>query len=131
MGAGPVGRYFGLVMDRMVGPDFDEGLANLKKLAESLPKTDFADLAVERIDASPVTVAYVAAHASHDPKEIGAAIGAAYMKIGQFAKANGLKQAGAPITIDTKWTRRGTTSKPRSRWTGRPKSRFRPTPRSR
>lgn len=34
MGANPVYRWMGLFMDRMVGPDFDAGLANLKALAE-------------------------------------------------------------------------------------------------
>ena len=29
-----VGRWFGLFMERLVGPDFDAGLANLKALAE-------------------------------------------------------------------------------------------------
>ncbi len=35
MGAGPVGRWFGLMMDGMVGPDYEKGLANLKALVES------------------------------------------------------------------------------------------------
>lgn len=30
-----VGRYFGLVLDRMVGPDYEKGLAQLKAVAES------------------------------------------------------------------------------------------------
>jgi uncharacterized protein YndB with AHSA1/START domain len=34
MGANPINRYFGLVMDRLVGPDFEAGLANLKSAAE-------------------------------------------------------------------------------------------------
>ena len=34
MGGNPVYRWMGLFMDRMVGPDFDAGLANLKALAE-------------------------------------------------------------------------------------------------
>lgn len=34
MGASPVNRWFGLFMDRLVGPDFEAGLANLKRLAE-------------------------------------------------------------------------------------------------
>jgi uncharacterized protein YndB with AHSA1/START domain len=34
MGSNPINRYFGLLMDRMVGPDFEGGLANLKGLAE-------------------------------------------------------------------------------------------------
>lgn len=34
MGGNPVWRWMGLAMDRMVGPDFEAGLANLKTLAE-------------------------------------------------------------------------------------------------
>ncbi|MEJ2052707.1 MAG: SRPBCC family protein [Calditrichaceae bacterium] len=30
----PVGRYFGLFMDKMIGTDFEAGLQNLKKLCE-------------------------------------------------------------------------------------------------
>ncbi|HEX4823815.1 MAG TPA: SRPBCC family protein [Candidatus Polarisedimenticolaceae bacterium] len=103
MGAGPVGRYFGLMMDKMIGPDFDQGLANLKSVAEGLPKTDFADLAVEKIDAKPVTVAYLPATASKDETEIAKTIGASYMQVGKFMKANGLQIAGAPMTINTKY----------------------------
>lgn len=35
MGANPVNRWFGLFMDRLVGPDFEAGLSNLKRLAET------------------------------------------------------------------------------------------------
>jgi uncharacterized protein YndB with AHSA1/START domain len=35
MGANPVNRWFGLFMDRLVGPDFEAGLSNLKRLAEA------------------------------------------------------------------------------------------------
>lgn len=34
MGGNPVNRYFGLFMDRLVGPDFEDGLKNLKALVE-------------------------------------------------------------------------------------------------
>jgi uncharacterized protein YndB with AHSA1/START domain len=34
MGANPVNRYFALFMDRLVGPDFEGGLGNLKALVE-------------------------------------------------------------------------------------------------
>jgi uncharacterized protein YndB with AHSA1/START domain len=34
MGANPLHRWMGLMMDRLVGPDFEAGLANLKTLAE-------------------------------------------------------------------------------------------------
>src|SRR5262249_59033946 len=103
MGAGPVGRWFGLMMDKMVGKDFEEGLTNLKSVAEALPKTDFADLAVEKIDAKPVTVAYLEATSGKDEAEIAKVIGASYMQVGKFMKANGLAIAGAPITINHKY----------------------------
>ncbi|RVT84530.1 hypothetical protein DXV76_12700 [Rhodobacteraceae bacterium CCMM004] len=34
MGAGPMGRWMGLMMDRWVGADYDRGLANLKARVE-------------------------------------------------------------------------------------------------
>lgn len=34
---GIVGRYMGLMMDKWVGKDYEEGLANLKEMAESMP----------------------------------------------------------------------------------------------
>lgn len=37
MGMNPIGRIFGLFMDKMLGPDFESGLANLKQVAEAVP----------------------------------------------------------------------------------------------
>ena len=34
LGFNPIARYFGLMIDGMVGPDYEKGLANLKALAE-------------------------------------------------------------------------------------------------
>jgi len=34
VGANPLKRYFAILMDRMLGPDFEGGLKNLKELAE-------------------------------------------------------------------------------------------------
>ena len=35
MGAGPVGRLFGVMMKKWIAADYDQGLQNLKKLVES------------------------------------------------------------------------------------------------
>lgn len=43
LGRNPLGRYFGLLMDRMIGPDLEVGLARLKKRIESLPPSPEAD----------------------------------------------------------------------------------------
>ncbi len=34
LGMNPINRWFGLFIEKLIGPDFDRGLANLKKLAE-------------------------------------------------------------------------------------------------
>ena len=103
MGPRPIGRYFGLMMDRWIGPDYERGLAGLKTLAESLPKADFADLVVATVDAKPLTVAYVESQSSKDTAAVGEAIGAAYAKVVAFMKVHGMTQAGPPITINTRW----------------------------
>lgn len=38
LGKNPINRYFGLMMDKMVGPDFEKGLQNLKARAERAGK---------------------------------------------------------------------------------------------
>jgi hypothetical protein len=35
LGRNPVNRWFGLFMDKMLGPDFEGGLANLKRISEA------------------------------------------------------------------------------------------------
>lgn len=40
MGRNPVGRYFGLMMDRWIGQDFERGLANLKQVSEEAARKD-------------------------------------------------------------------------------------------
>jgi len=37
MGLNPIGRIFGLFMDKMVGPDFEKGLNSLKEVSEAIP----------------------------------------------------------------------------------------------
>lgn len=38
LGHNPVNRWFGLFMEKMIGPDFEAGLANLKKVSEAAPR---------------------------------------------------------------------------------------------
>jgi hypothetical protein len=34
LGMNPINRWFGLFLDKLIGPDFERGLTNLRKLAE-------------------------------------------------------------------------------------------------
>jgi effector-binding domain-containing protein len=100
LGMNPIGRYFGLGFDAMIGKDFDKGLTLLQTFAEGLPKADFAGLEIEAVLVEPVTVAYVPASSASDDAAIAAAIAKAYGEVGAFMKAQNLNQAGAPLTID-------------------------------
>jgi hypothetical protein len=42
VGRNPLGRYMGLFMDKMVGPDYERGLKQLKELVEKAPPADGA-----------------------------------------------------------------------------------------
>lgn len=103
LGPNPFMHYFGLMIPGMVGKDYEKGLASLKNLVEALPKGDFTGLAVERLTVEPITVAYIPGSSGMADTAIAAAFTRAYMQIGQFMAANGLKQAGAPISITRKW----------------------------
>jgi effector-binding domain-containing protein len=103
LGMNPVSRYFGLMFDGMIGKDFEKGLGKLKTLAESLPKHDFAELKVEKIETAPVRIAYVSSSAPKDDAAIGQAMGAAYGQIGAAMKRWKLQQVGAPISINKSW----------------------------
>ena len=44
-----VGRYFASMLGGVVARDYNDGLAELKELAESLPGADFSDIEIEHI----------------------------------------------------------------------------------
>ncbi len=102
-----IGRYFGLFFDRMLGSDYEKGLANLKRLAESLPQADWSDLKVESIEVEPVTFVYASGTSSQDSAAIGAAFAAAYGQVMAFLGEHGLAPAGQPISINKSWDEAG------------------------
>jgi uncharacterized protein YndB with AHSA1/START domain len=60
-----LGRYFGLALDRMVGPDYEKGLARLKAIAESTTPAD----------APPISAPATEAAASAQPAEVASPTG--------------------------------------------------------
>ena len=94
-----MGRYFGLLSDSMLGPDYEKGLSKLKSFAESLPTDDFSALAIETMDAPSIAVVSIAARAANETYAIGVALGMAYSRLSGFINVNGLKQAAPPLAI--------------------------------
>jgi effector-binding domain-containing protein len=102
-----VGRYFGLILDRQLGPLYAQGLANLERIAEEIPKVDWCGMEIGITVVPSQTIAYTSGNASRNPTDIGAALGAAYGRVAVFIAANGLQIAGQPIAISNFWDDRG------------------------
>ena len=93
------GRYFSLMLGSIVRRDYDSGLANLKQLAESLPRTDFSDIEIEHIAVVAGEIAYLSTTATPEPAAISEALGDAYFEVLNFMDEHDLQLAGAPISI--------------------------------
>ena len=102
-----IGRYFGLMMDGMLGAQFEQGLASLKTLAESLPQADWSDLNAEITTVEPVTLAYVSGTSAQDSAAISQAFGEAFGQVFAFLGQHGLEYSGYPLSINTSWDESG------------------------
>jgi effector-binding domain-containing protein len=107
MGANPIGHYIGLTMDGMIGPDFARGLANLKKLLESMPDVDIAGFSAQQVQMIPAPILLVAETSA--PNSIADAYIDGFGKIAKFMAKNKLHQKGAPLGIDGPTTPAGYT----------------------
>ena len=94
-----VGRYFGLMMDSMVGKDYEKGLAKLKTLVETFPAADITGVDGEAVDLAAQKIYYVSGGPVTDDASAKAALTAAYRQIGEFLAANKLAMQSAPLTI--------------------------------
>lgn len=92
-------RYVGLMLDRVVGSDYEKGLARLKTMAESLPRADFSELAVQHMVVAASRIAYQTSTSLPEPAAIAKATGDAYFNVLGFIDDHGLQEAGAPIII--------------------------------
>ncbi|MGH8441444.1 MAG: SRPBCC family protein [Nevskiaceae bacterium] len=96
-GSSIMGRYFGLLSDSMLGPDYEKGLGRLKLFVESLPNADFSGLQFESVASAGAPVVLLRTRSASDANAIGVALGVAHGKLSGYLSANGLKQAGPPL----------------------------------
>lgn len=97
-----VGRYMGLFMDRMVGPDYELGLAKLKTLVETFPAADIRGISGEPTTLSARKIYYISGSA--DSSTAKAVLTDAYTRLQDFIKASGVSMQGAPLTITSEYT---------------------------
>jgi len=97
LGYNPMGRFMGLFMGKMMGPDFEKGLAKLKKVAEARsgwPKID--EISINQHLALMI-------RDSAGPKTYGQVMSKAFGEIMQFVKTNKLNPVGAPFATYLKY----------------------------
>ncbi|MEI6174104.1 MAG: SRPBCC family protein [Bacteroidota bacterium] len=97
LGYNPIARYMGLMMEKMMGPDFEKGLAKLKKVAEE--RDGWPRIEENIIPAQTVIMICDSA----GPKEYGAVMGKAFGELYGFIKTSKLVQKGAPFAAYLKW----------------------------
>lgn len=97
LGYNPISRYFGLFMEKMMGPDFEKGLAKLKKVAEERNHWPLIEESV--IPAQEVI--YVTDSAG--PKEYAEIMNKAFTELYAHLKAGKLVQRGAPFATYLRW----------------------------
>ncbi|HEY6024393.1 MAG TPA: GyrI-like domain-containing protein [Pseudolabrys sp.] len=102
-----IGRYMGLFMDRMVGPDYETGLAKLKTLVETFPDVDIGGISGDAVVLAPRKIYFVSASSGTDPDSAKAVLTEAYAKLGKYLGDNNLAMQGAPMTITTSYDKSG------------------------
>jgi len=100
-------RYFGLLFDRWVGGDYEQGLANLKQFAESVPVSEFSQLEIEQVLVPAQNILYVTTSSSQDPADIAAAMAKAYAEISEFMNLLDISMNGQPMAITRSWEEGG------------------------
>lgn len=97
---GPLARWFGLLMPRYVGTDYEKGLARLKALVEAQPAVDFGDLDVGESNTTAFDVIALAGEApADDLAATSLVLGDLYGRLLAFAAEQNLDIIGQPLTI--------------------------------
>ena len=100
-------RYFGLLFDRWIGGDYEQGLASLKQFAESRPMTGSSLLEIERVQVDAHDILFISTYSSQDPADIGEAMAQAYVRISDFMRSAGITRSAPPMAITRAWREGG------------------------
>ena len=97
MGGNPINRIFGLMMESLLGPTYEEGLANLKERVEAKP---IFNVEIKEVDIEPIN--YLAVRESFDmanPETIGPRMGEIYGQLSEYINNEGVMGAGTPMSV--------------------------------
>jgi effector-binding domain-containing protein len=95
LGMNPISRWFGLFLDRMVGPDLEKGLSNLYKiLSANKIVNDF-----EIVDYEIPAQILLSIRDTASSTTVPAKLASMYYKLFSFLKSRSLSPTGAPMTV--------------------------------
>ena len=90
-------------LEAELAPDFEKGLADIKKICES-SKSSEAAIEISEIEVESTPILYIALSSPLNGDSIAAKLGMAYGEIMAFVGANNLNMGGAPLAITTKFS---------------------------
>lgn len=89
-------------LEEMMGPQFEEGLANIKEICEKMNAEPTIEVSEETVESK--SILYISESSSIMPDEIGAKMGAAYGEIMALMSVAQLDMASSPIAITKKYS---------------------------
>lgn len=95
----PVGRLMGLMMDSWLGQDFEQGLSNLKTVAEAIPVKPKVEVAA--IQMEPLMVLGI--EDSVPVADLSMALGNLYGELAVYMESNAIEMAGQPLCVYKVW----------------------------
>jgi len=103
-----IGRYFGLMMDGMLGPDFEKGLENIKSICENM-ESETSDMAstvdIEIVDLAGTDVVTITETTSQ--AKVGELLAQLYAELKAYIEENGGTMNGAPFAVYHQWSEEG------------------------
>ena len=98
-------RYMGIMIEKMLGTQYETGLQNLKTLVEAQPVYDFSPASIEMVE--PMNILYVSGQASGSAAQISASLGQDYQTILTTIAEQGVQMVGQPLTITREMSDQG------------------------
>ena len=94
-----IGRFFNLMLDGMIAPSFEQGLSEIKSIAEATP-TSSLPITTKHISGGPV-LGISGESASTDSEAVGASMALGFGQVMEYMNQNNIKQRGMPGAIYT------------------------------
>jgi len=95
---GMIDKYMGLMMAGVMEKVFDQGLSDIRQLAESMPTpVEEPEMFIEEVNVTALH--YLAVRDSTDEANIGAVLGQSFGMIQEAMKKQGLQMVGMPFAI--------------------------------